>query len=108
MMVTFFVSTQDEPTPWATIGEALDAAEAYRLDLLAAGHQWATPGAFPNAGPHEQYQHMAAGVHIGLMTPSIPDPSGAVRIVYGLNTTQPYVGNYSGEWWFGPVLKAPH
>lgn len=89
-IIAFNVSTQEQPTDWATLDDAHAAAETHRLLLVAAGDAWATPGAYPNSGPHDQYQGKAAGLYIGLETPSLSDPAGTERI------------NYIGEYWFGP------
>ena len=89
-IVTFRVSTAENPTPWETLTAAHDAAEAWRISLVAAGDSWATPGPPPDAGPYDQYQGKMSGVYISLMTPSVPDPDDTERI------------NYVGEDWFGP------
>lgn len=79
-----------QTTTWITPQEAHDAAEAFRLELLAAGAAWATL-------LYDQPEGEGSAVPIS--TRPIPEgvvvPSGAIIIEQG-----------DGIYWFGPVEAA--
>jgi len=95
MIETFYVSTLDKPTPWATILLALTAATARSLELYGAGYTWSVGNTMV------QHEDKAAGVFIGIMDVTSPPAPPATPS----SETIPY----DSLWWKGPpsVVAGP-